>query len=152
MIKWNVETNLLDVISFLKMTLFEVSCQKNLGLLTTENMSITSFIFLMYLRKMPYIFRTETRAFIWAIDKLFGIQREMFMQKWMYAGPNNVYSCLTLRIGHTTILQYQFAHSINNFRNNNWLWTTFTRFALERSTTLIWIRLNSPYHGSDPDI
>ena len=36
-----------------------------------------------------------------------------------------------------TILQYQLAHSINGFRNNNWFWTTFTKFVLEWITILV---------------
>ena len=37
----------------------------------------------------------------------------------MYAGPTNALGCLNLKIGHMTILQYQLAHSIKGFRNNN---------------------------------
>ena len=49
----------------------------------------------------------------------------------------NVCWCVNLMIGHMTILQYQLAHSINGFRNNNWFCNTFTKFVLERTTTSV---------------
>ena len=39
----------------------------------------------------------------------------IFMQNLMYAGPTNAKGCLNLTIGQMTILQYQLAHSINDF-------------------------------------
>ena len=42
-----------------------------------------------------------------------------------------------------TTLQYQLAHSINGFRNNNWFWTTITKFILEWTTTLVEFRIPS---------
>ena len=44
---------------------------------------------------------------------------------------------INLKIGHMMILQYQLAHSINGFRNNNWFWTTFTKFVLVWTTTSV---------------
>lgn len=38
----------------------------------------------------------------------------------IYSLPTIVKSCLNLTIGHVTILQYQFEHIINGFRNNSW--------------------------------
>ena len=64
--------------------------------------------------------------------KFCGIQCEkIFFDSQMYDGPTN----LNLTIGHRTILQYQLAHSIYGFRNNNWFWTTFTKFVLEWTMT-----------------
>ena len=59
----------------------------------------------------------------WAIDKLCGIQRE---QIFLIVKCTCNIECMlvplmlvNLTIGHMTILQYQLAHSINSFRNNN---------------------------------
>ena len=56
---------------------------------------------------------------------------QMFMQYWMYAGPTHAQSCLMM------ILEYQLAHSINGFGNNNWFWKTFTKFVLKWTTTSV---------------
>ena len=78
---------------------------------------------------------SKHRDFFWAIDKLTTrtnfFDSQMFMQYWTYAGPTNAYGCLNLTIGHIMFLQYQLAHSINHLQNNNWIWTTFTKFVLE---------------------
>ena len=55
---------------------------------------------------------------------------QIFMQYWIYAGPTNAWSYFNFSIDHMMILQYQLAHSVNSFRNNNWFWTTFTKFVL----------------------
>ena len=61
------------------------------------------------------------------------IDTSLFLSDWQIVCDPTHWMYLT--IGHTTILQYQLAHSINSFRNNNWFYTTFTKFVLEWTTT-----------------
>ena len=53
-------------------------------------------------------------------------------------GTIKAWGCLNFTIGNMMILQYQLAHRINGFRNNNnWFWTTITKFVLEWTTTSV---------------
>ena len=83
----------------------------------------------------------DTSLFFWAIFKLCGIQREQIFLtvkcscniECMLVSLMPIYMRLSQSHGRSydDILQYQLAHSINGLRNNNWFWTTFTKFVYD---------------------